>query len=77
MRTFGRTVFALFLSALGTGATQASPCGLTGLYTGTAKTPFGAADVTLNLYCDKDGESAQVFTSVLDCSIRPFTSLEA
>lgn len=77
MRAFGRTVFALFLSALGTGAAPASPCGLTGLYTGTAKTPFGAADVTLNLYCDKDGEAAQVFTSIGDFAVKEVTGTAA
>ena len=73
MRAFGRVVVTLFLSVLGTVAAQAAPCGLTGLYAGTAKTPFGKADVTLNLYCDKDREAAQIFTSIGDFAVKDVT----
>jgi hypothetical protein len=73
MRAFGRSVFALFLCTLGTEAVQAAPCGLAGLYAGAAKTPFGNADVTLNLYCDKDHEGAQIFTSIGDFAVKDVT----
>ena len=66
MRAFGRTVFTLFLTMLGTAAAAAAPCPLTGLYAGSAELPFGHADVVLNLYCDNGKPASRLYTSIGD-----------
>jgi hypothetical protein len=70
---FIRSILAAIAFSLATAAAAvAAPCsGITGLYTGTAQTPDGVkADITLNLFCDKNDYAAQLFTSMGDFAVK-------
>jgi hypothetical protein len=69
---FSLVAFAAILAAAATSA-EAAPCepsDVTGLYSGTATESDGEkSDVTLNLFCDKGGYAAQMFTSNGDFAV--------
>ncbi|HXC55965.1 MAG TPA: hypothetical protein VNU97_11770 [Rhizomicrobium sp.] len=72
-------IVAFVVLAAAVSPVRAAPCGgVTGLYTGTAQTPDGVrADITLNLFCDKNDYAAQLFTSMGDFAVKAASATQS